>query len=112
MSKTYVQKGHMGWNAETIIDLEGNKRLSITTMKRSNGRLQSIASVGKVEGHFISHMVYQDFLKVVANTAPSKVTEKAVVSQHNDVIAPTSIQQIMEMVKAHYPNETVEAIPA
>ncbi len=102
MPITYINKGRTGWTAETIIDLEDNKRLTITTMKRHNNRLMTTASVGRVEGMFVSHTMYQDFSKVISASDPKKVTEKSVSTQHSRVMEPQSLQSIMTMVKTHY----------
>ena len=77
-----IYKCIYGWKAESQVELGNDRVLSITTMKRSSGALVTTASVGKREGMFISHMMFQDFNTSVETSTPKKVTQKAVETQH------------------------------
>ena len=88
-----------GWKADTQVELGNNKVLTITTMKRSNGSLATIASVGIQEGMFISHFMFTDYNKTIDVTYPKKVTQKAVETQHLDIVIEDVIQDAIGFYK-------------
>jgi hypothetical protein len=76
-----ISKGYHGWSAESEVKV-GERLVRITTMKRSNGMLATMATAGKQEGLFFSFMVFQDFNKVLLQEK-ARCTEKAVAAQHS-----------------------------
>lgn len=80
--KTVVYKSTHGWKAESTIDLADNRQLSVTTMKRYNGKVSTTATVGKIEGNCVSHVMYQDYCKTVGTT-DKRATEKSITDFHN-----------------------------
>jgi hypothetical protein len=102
---TYISKDwSKNWVAKTTIDLD-NREVSITTRKTSNGLLNTFVSVGTREGMFVSHKMYQDFMKTYWSTNPKRVTEKAVTTQHNDFLA-TVLDDVLVAIDEFYSKET------
>ena len=87
-----------GWKAETQVDLEDKKVLTIVTMKRASGALTTTASVGTKEGMFVTHMMYQDFNKTINSSFPKRVTQKLIEAQHIGTV----VENIVEEVKTFY----------
>lgn len=86
-------------HAETIIMIDETKRLSISTSKSSSGMLITSANVGHVEDNCISFIWFQDFSESrVAQSRPSRVTEKVILEQHNAV----DMAAVTERAKAFY----------
>jgi hypothetical protein len=84
--KTTIHKNHhKQWVAESKVMISGNLVLTIRTSKLSNGQLVSSASVGKIEGGFVSHKLFQDFHHNIIVSHPSRVTEKVVMAQHSGI---------------------------
>ena len=96
--KKRIYKGYYGWTAETAIDLPANRVLTILTMKRSNGQLETTASVGTKDNGFVSHLVHQDYYKSLIIDSPKRVTEKVVQQQHDSV----DIEALIEQVSKFY----------
>ena len=104
--KTEVYKSIYGWKAETHIDLGNNRELHFTTMKRSSGVTTTQATVVKVEGTMISHMLFQDYSEAILSEKLGRVTEKAVREQHQ--IALLRLEEVKSKVRAHYAAKEVE----
>lgn len=97
---TLVRKDHRGaWRADDAYDLGNNKQLSITTHKVCSGNLVTTATVGTVDGAFVSHMMFQDFSKCIKMTT-DRCTQKNVETQHK--IATDMLDYIKESVRIHY----------
>lgn len=95
--ETLINKDYRNnWKAETVTMLNGKLQLSIRTSKASDGALHTCASVGRVEGDFISHMIYQDFFKTLSYVHHKRVTAKVVEQQHSEVDVNALIQEATE----------------
>jgi hypothetical protein len=94
--KKRVYKGHHGWTAETAIDMPDNRVLTILTMKRSGGQLETTASVGTKDNGFVSHRVHQDYHKRLIVDSPKRVTEKVVQQQHDSVDITALTEQVLK----------------
>lgn len=100
--QTSVSKSsHYGWKAETSIPLGNNRYIELTTMKRGNGGIQTVAICCKVENGMSSYVLYQDFYKIVLpGSTGLRSTEKNVKAQH--AVALLAAPQLIEEVKAYY----------
>lgn len=74
------------WQAESRFAMQDNQMLSLTTSKRSDGKISTIASVAKRENGFLTFALYQDYWKTI-NISEAKATEKAVSSLHAQALA-------------------------
>ena len=102
---TYISKDwSKNWVAKTTIDLD-NREVSITTRKTSNGLLNTIVSVGTREGMFVSHILYQDFMRTYISTACNRITSKVVEKQHNDFLD-GSLDNVLVAIDEFYNKET------
>ena len=103
---TYIRQDHYKhWYAITEIDLGDNLQLSIRTSKTSSGLLNTNASVGRLEGGFVSHVVYQDYSKSIKRSTPARCTSKVVEAQHMDVLK--DIDAIKDAIALQYSKEAV-----
>jgi hypothetical protein len=78
---------HGGWLAESEVALFDGKVLRVSTMKRYNGKLVSVAQAMQVKDGYVSFVMYQDFNVSLESSAPKRVTEKTVREQHSRVMA-------------------------
>ena len=84
--KTTIRKNHYKhWVAKSQVMISEDLELTFTTTKHCSGQLVSSASVGKIEGGFVSHKLYQDYHANMIVTKPSRVTEKVVMAQHDSI---------------------------
>ena len=98
-TNTFIKKDHYGkWEAETIIELDSTYQLSIKTKKAGSGALVTHATVGKHDGEFISHVVFQDYSKALVTSRPARVTAKTVEAQHNQI----DVAEVIQEVKTFY----------
>lgn len=83
---------------------EKQARLRISTSKSNQGFLSTSASVCWPEQHegyqSETFMLFQDFGKVLVKTKPARITEKAVDTQHQQVLA--GFAEILASAKAFY----------
>jgi hypothetical protein len=91
----------MSKRLEFTKDLGNNKQLSIVTKKFKAGFIDTIASVGTVEGGFVSHLLFQDFYKTVISTPCDRITVKKLSEQHLKVIS-NLLSSILTEVGVHY----------
>jgi len=97
-NKTKAYKSYYGWQAESFIDLDFNGLvLNIVTSKRHNGMLSTTVNAGREEKGFFSTFIFQDYNKTLVQEKV-KVTEKAVINQHNSI----DIESIKQSVIAFY----------
>jgi len=98
---------HGAWSCETTLDINPSigkiNCLKISTMKRSSGRLVTMATAGTSEDYgngmaSFSFMMFQDYNEKIADSAPGRVTAKVVEAQHNAIDA----DEVLEKVKAFY----------
>ena len=94
--QTLINKYGNAWRAETVTMLNGKLQLSIRTSKSSDGALHTCASVGRVEGNFVSHAMYQDFYKTLRYVHHKRITSKVVETQHSQVDIDALIQEAKE----------------
>lgn len=101
--QTYISRNHAkAWNAKTIVLLEDRQQLTIHTYKNHRGALATYASVGTLEGGFVTHKLYDDYNKCFAAEA-LRCTEKAVAAQHRDVL--DRLPTILADITRHYAGE-------
>lgn len=105
--KTVTGKDYHGsWTSKTQIDLPDDRVLQISTSKKSGGQLSTYATVHKMEGTMMSHMMFHDYSRqlIVENT---RCTEKNVRAQHGEAMK--LIDQVLEEVDAkYYPSKISE----
>ena len=68
------------WEGETIINLRPDLVLRLTTRKRSKG-VGCFASVQHREGMFLTHKMFQDYSREIANQM-GRATEKLIAQVH------------------------------
>ncbi len=86
-------------HAETKIMLDDTKQLLISTSKSLSGMLVTSAYVGHIKDGMISFMPFQDFNESrVAQSRPSRVTEKVILEQHNSI----DFDAVTQRAKAFY----------
>ena len=96
--ETLINKDYKNnWKAETVTMLNGKLQLSIRTLKSdATGALHTCASVGRVDGNFVEHIMYQDFFKSLRYVHHKRVTAKVVEQQHSEVDVNALIQEATE----------------
>jgi hypothetical protein len=94
--ETLISKSDNSWRAETVTMLNGKLQLRFTTRKASNGSLYTYASVGRVDGDFVSYTVGQDFFKSMSNEFYNRVTAKVVEAQHKKIDFDAVIKEASE----------------
>lgn len=103
---TPAYKSAHGWQAESIVPLDGPYQLRITTLKHIGGKLATTAKRVKVSDDGMSYrfIMFGDFHEHVICEAPARITEKATNEQHQRALQ--HIDAIKARCKAHYTNET------
>jgi len=81
MKNVYKDK-YCGWVVEDTIKLNDKLVLDIRTRKL-NGKLKTTAQVSHLKDGFKSFFMFQDFYKVYLDNTVSRITEKAVRTQHD-----------------------------
>jgi hypothetical protein len=91
MENTKIYKGRSGWSGETTYKNIGGWDWRISTMKRSNGRLMTIARAVKIkeENGFIStsFSMFSDPSITLIDEKVGRITEQAVKDQHYKALA-------------------------
>jgi hypothetical protein len=88
----------------TIGLINPTQQLTINTYKTFNGKLTTSATVGTLEGGFITHQLYQDFSQRL-EASDIRVTAKNMRDQHTRYV--DNWNQIQDQAIAHYtPKET------
>ena len=103
--QTRVFKDRDGWNAETMVDLEGNRVLKIKTYRNLHHKLVTTASVWHCDGsgtmrHAFGFGSGGDFDETLIVANVPRVTSSVVEGQHGRAIA--AMQSIQDRVAAHY----------
>lgn len=93
-----IVKNHYGWMAESFVRLEGDRFVSITTMKRHNGTLSTTATVGNYNNGIFSYDITQDFRETLTFSRPARVTKKVVEEQHANV----NLDSLLERARDYY----------
>ncbi|MFA6199287.1 MAG: hypothetical protein WC679_02610 [Bacteroidales bacterium] len=81
--KTSIYKGCRGWTAESSIE-QGEIVLQFVTMKRCSGELATTVQVLDVEGTY-KVFNYGNFSKTLIAEKVSRVNEKSVTNQHEQI---------------------------
>jgi len=95
-----TKSSHGEWRAEDTEMLNDTLELSITTMRRSNGRVTTTATVGRREGVFITHLMYQDYNVSLWAVVYPRVTRKVVEEQHKSILK--ELVAIRQRARDHY----------
>lgn len=95
---TYRKSKHHGHEAKTIIPLEGERQLSISTYKGSRGLFTS-ATVAKHRNGSMIFEIFGDFNKTIARS-DKRATEPEVRRLHADAL--TCVPALLEEVAAFY----------
>jgi hypothetical protein len=93
-----LSKGRDGWKAETHIELDNGRHLSITTRK-GNGGLRTGAQAYRIENGFMTFVLFGDYSATVA-TGPARCTEKTVAELHRQALA--KLDEVKAAVAAFY----------
>lgn len=99
-------RGH--WTAEDRIDLGNEQQLTILTMKRSSGIVATTATVGTIEGSFVSHQPFSDYSFTLKSNDTGRCTEKSVAAQHAACLS--QLDEIKESVKAFYTKKDLTTV--
>ena len=94
-----LSKGRDGWKAETHIDLNNGRHLSITTRKGKGGGLRAGAQAYRIENGFMIYELFGDYFEKLA-TSPSRCTEKAVAELHRQALL--KLDEVRESVAKFY----------
>jgi hypothetical protein len=101
---TIIKKNYYGkWEAKSTKPLTINNKeaqLNITTSVSTYGKLITTASVGWVNGNFVSHTVYEDFYTNLSVSTHKRVTSRIVAEQHNSVAS--NIDNIVQEIAKYY----------
>jgi hypothetical protein len=102
LHETKIYKNYAGrWVAETNIDLKNDLVLTIKTQKSSDkNSILSIASVAKIEGHFLKHTLHVDYYVLINVTECNRVTKNAIEKSH--IIALSYDSEVIKQVNAFY----------
>ena len=86
-----IAKGRDGWAAETRIKLDDHglpgRVLELSTYKSSRGGVWTHAQCLKLEGGFVTFVIFQDFSKTVQQDRKARCTEKTVETMHQAALA-------------------------
>lgn len=107
--KTHIRKTQRGWEAITDCPVPStdNLTLRISTYKHLRGGLITTATVHRLDGAFLSHVVYSDFHMTRLLDPRKRCTEGAVEEQHRSQMG--RLGDIMDEVLKHYKLEAVAA---
>ena len=95
-----TKSSHGEWRAEDKEMLTDDLELSIVTMRRSSGRVATTATVGRLEGEFITHRMYQDYNVSLWAVDYPRVTRKVVEEQHKSILK--ELVAIRQRARDHY----------
>lgn len=99
--ETRVSKSIRGkWGAKSELMLTDTIQLSISTHAVHSGELITSASVGHLEGNFVSHMMYQDYSKTISRSNPARCTAKWVENQHTTALS--HLEHVLAEVRLQY----------
>lgn len=87
-----------GWTAENEIDLGNDLILQLRTTKRTKG-VGCFASVHKRDGNFLTHRMFQDYSREIANEM-GRATEKLVAHVHQKGL--DTVPTILLAIRAQY----------
>jgi len=96
-----IRKGSFGWTADTVVSIDDEIRVCITTMKRSSGMVTTTATCSRKEGEMYYFTVCKDYRMTWA-VSPAKATQKAITTQHESVVA--QIEKIIAECVVFYAN--------
>lgn len=84
LHETKVYKNYCGrWVAESHINLANNLVLTIKTQKAMDkNQILSIASVAKIDGNYLKHVVHVDYYVLVNAAECNRVTKCAIEKAH------------------------------
>ena len=95
--KNYAQR----WVAESHINLSNNLVLTIKTHNDSDkNKILSIASVAKIDGDYLKHVIHVDYYVLVNAAECKRVTKKAIEKAH--IFALGYDDTIIKQVKTFY----------
>jgi hypothetical protein len=95
-----VFQSAFGWKAESFFPLDDTTRITITTMKRSNGLITTTVMASCKEGEMYYWTVCKDYSKTWGISKSIRATQKTVAEQQQTVLA--QLDQIKFEVVAFY----------
>jgi len=96
-----IRKSAFGWTADTLVQIDDEVRLCITTMKRSSGMVTTTATCSRKEGEMYYFTVCKDYRMTWA-VSPAKATQKAITIQHELIVS--QIEKIKYQCVVFYTN--------
>lgn len=95
--KNYAQR----WVAESHINLSDNLVLTIKTQKAMDkNQILSIASVAKIDGDYLKHVVHVDYYVLINASECKRVTKNAIEKSHIFALAYDS--EVIKQVNNFY----------
>lgn len=98
--ETTAVKSAFGWKAMNTFPIDGETRITITTMRRSSGLMTTTVVGSCKEGEMWYFTACKDYSGIWAVGDCSRVTRSAVETQQTQVIA--KLDQIKKEVTAFY----------
>lgn len=103
METTIRKSVNYGWKAESNVTLDDigleNKVLFFSTYRSSNGQLVTTARVEHDNGDYTSHIMFFDYSNTIISSTVSRVTSKAVETQHAQIDLDSVKEQVIEFYK-------------
>jgi hypothetical protein len=102
LHETKIYKNYAGrWVAESHIDLKNNLVLTIKTQKSSDkNSILSIASVAKIDGNFLKHILHGDYYVLINAIECNRVTKNVIEKSH--IFALSYANEVIKQVNAFY----------
>lgn len=87
------------WMAESFLPFKENKKICVTTMKRSSGNIATTAKVGIQEDYFFTFSPFTDFNQTLIQSS-ERCTKPAIERQHTAALA--MLDSIRNQALNHY----------
>ena len=91
-----LTNGAHGWLAQSRLQLDDNRALSVSTMKRHDGAVTTAATAGVLNGDFFSYIMFDDFYLTVRSQRYPRATKNVILDQHNSVDYDALVKQANE----------------
>lgn len=102
LHETKIYKNYCGrWVAESHINLANNLVLTIKTQKSSDkNMILSIASVAKIDGDYLKHVIHVDYYVLVNASDCQRITKNAIEKAH--IFALSYDSEVIKQVNTFY----------